>query len=133
LSGWAVLTRLKIVGRYVKGYGVGRYYVEHPYYNSILQQLLNCKPYPGTFNIKANVDWRELAVKCRPHVIPGMLVDNVELGGVYVWYAWLGRTKVLLIRPLKSKHEPNVLELVACTRLEGYDEEHVVVEIECED
>ena len=72
-------------------------------------------------------------MKCRPHVIPGAFVNNVELGGVYVWCAWLGKTKVLLIRPLKSKHESNVLELVACTRLEGYDEEHIVVEVECED
>ncbi|HIC99570.1 MAG TPA: DUF120 domain-containing protein [Pyrodictiaceae archaeon] len=132
VSGWAVLARLKITGQHVKGYGVGKYYVEHPYYNNVLQQLLNCKPYPGTFNIKTDIDWRELAIRCKPHIIPGVHSnDKVELGGVYVWHAWLEKTKVLLIRPLKSKHEPNVLELIACTRLEGHDKEYVVVEVEC--
>ncbi|HIP65072.1 MAG TPA: DUF120 domain-containing protein [Pyrodictium sp.] len=126
------MPRLKIVGQHVKGYGVGKHYVGHPYYNNILQQLLGCKPYPGTFNMKADIDWRELAAKCEPYVIPGTRVGDTELGGVYVWRAWLGKIRVLLIRPLKSKHEPNVLELVACKKLEDYAGEHVVVEVECD-
>jgi len=125
------MPRLKIVGQHVKGYGVGKYYVEHPYYNNVLQQLLGCKPYPGTFNIKTDVDWRELAAKCRPYVVPGTYIDGVELGGVYVWSAWLEKIRVLLIRPLKSKHEPNILELIACMKLEDYDSRHIVVEVEC--
>ncbi len=119
--------RVRVRGRVVAGLGVGGRFVSDPYYSLAFSRLLGCTPYPGTLNIESDTDWRELASTCRP-----MVVGGVEgRGVVYVWMARLAGERVLLIRPLKSSHEPWVLEVVACRRLRGDVPGEVVVEVDC--
>ena len=110
-----------IKGRRVKGFGVGAYYISHPYYSGWFSKLLSCRPFPGTLNIETDIDWRELAGLCEPIVVPEAEWEGKHLGAVYVWRARVetnqGSADVLVIRPLLSSHEPSVLEIVACERL----------------
>lgn len=112
---------VRLVGRRVPGLGVGGRYVAHPYYSSRLGELLGCRPFPGTLNFDAGVDWRELAARCEPLVVPETTWEGRRLGAVYAWRARLetrsGSEEVLVIRPLLSRHPPTVLEIVACRRL----------------
>ncbi len=111
-----------VEGRVVKGLGVGGRYVAHPYYSEKLGALLGCRPYPGTLNFEANMDWRELAARCIPELVGETLWEGRRLGAVYAWRARLllpggGEAGCLVIRPLLSRHPPNVLEVVACEKL----------------
>lgn len=110
-----------VEGKCISGFGVGAKFMAHPYYEKAFSELLGCKPYPGTLNIVSTVDWRELASNCEPIVIPETLWDGRRLGAVYAWRARIrvdsNTFEVLLIRPLLSKHSPEVLELVSCSRL----------------
>ena len=123
-----------IQGKLVKGLGIGGRYVSHPYYTDWFKRLLGCTPYPGTLNVWTDTDWRELASQCRPIVIPEAKWNGVVLGSVYVWRARLEELAelVALIRPLKSRHEPEVLEIVACKKLRPHlKTENIVIIVEC--
>ncbi|MET1101083.1 MAG: DUF120 domain-containing protein [Pyrodictiaceae archaeon] len=125
-----------IRGKLVKGLGVGGKYVSHPYYSFKFREILGCDPYPGTLNIDSDTDWRELASHCRPLVIESTNWNGVELGAVYVWRArvqGVDNDKITLIRPLKSRHKPQVLELVACIELKPVipSLDNIIIEIEC--
>ncbi|BES81938.1 DUF120 domain-containing protein [Pyrodictium abyssi] len=125
-----------VEGRRVKGFGVGGRYVGHPYYGGWFERLLGCRPFPGTLNVEASVDWRELAGLCEPVVVPETVWEGQRLGAVYVWRARLrtreGPVEVLIIRPLLSGHGPRVLELVACSKLAPLlDSDRVELEILC--
>jgi len=119
---------LKVIvkGRRASGVGAGRRYVLDPYYYEALRSALGCNPYPGTLNIVSDTDWRRLASTCRPRVIPGY-------GGrepVLYWYARTSSgVRVLVLRPLASVHEPNVLEIVSCVYLESSSLE---LEVDCD-
>ncbi|ABM80368.1 DUF120 domain-containing protein [Hyperthermus butylicus] len=131
--------QLQLLGKRVKGFGVGGRYVAHPYYSGRFRELLGCTPFPGTLNFDANLDWRELASMCEPQVIPGTVWDGVRLGAVYVWKAKImtrhGYVDCAVIRPLLSGHPPTVLEIVACEKLEPILENNpdktVIVTIAC--
>jgi CTP-dependent riboflavin kinase len=132
------LKLIKLRGKLVKGFGVGGRYVSHPYYSSWFEQFLGCKPFPGTLNFDAGVDWRELASACKPKVIPEIIWDRTRLGAVYVWSGKVetrqGHVNAAIIRPLLSRHPPTVLEVVACIQLkpllnEGND--RIMVLLEC--
>ncbi|KSW12036.1 hypothetical protein CF15_04455 [Pyrodictium occultum] len=125
-----------VEGRRAPGFGEGGRYVSHPYYSGWFERLLGCRPFPGTLNIEAGVDWRQLAGECEPLVIPETIWEGRRLGAVYAWRARVrtreGSVEAMLIRPLLSRHGPRVLELVACRRLEPLlPGDRVVVEVEC--
>jgi len=132
------LGRVQLLGRQVRGFGVGGRYVSHPYYSGWFERTLGCKPFPGTLNFDAGVDWRELASACKPEVIPETVYDGVRLGAVYVWRGRVmtreGYVEAAVIRPLLSGHPPTVLEIVACRRLKPLlpeSDDAVLVTIDC--
>ncbi|BEP16817.1 hypothetical protein PYJP_01690 [Pyrofollis japonicus] len=127
---------LVLRGKRVQGLGVGGRYVSMPYYSSWFRRLLGCDPYPGTLNFRGKADWRELAGLCEPLVIPEHVEDDKRYGAVYVWRARLrtraGKRDVLVIRPLLSAHEPQVLEIVACEKLAPLlPDDEIEVEVQC--
>ncbi len=127
---------VKITGKLTKGLGVGKKFISHPYYFKKLSSILNCSVYPGTLNLETNTDWRKLASECEPTVIPPTVYNGRVLGAVYVWEARIltdnFSTECILIRPLKSSHPPNILEIVACQRLrEKITESNILVEVDC--
>ncbi len=118
---------------------MGRKYVAHPYYSGELGRLLGCRPYPGTLNLETDSDWRMLASLCLPTLVREAVWDGVRLGAVYVWRVEeLAPLRApappsLLIRPLLSRHPPNVLELVSCSELRPLLASEVVeVTVACE-
>ena len=119
-GGGGAAGELLVEGPVVKGFGVGGRYIAHPYYSGRLGGLLGCRPFPGTLNFRG-VDWRLLASRCEPLVVPETLWEGRRLGAVYAWRAVVetvdGPVEALVIRPLLSRHEPEVLEVVACQRL----------------
>ncbi len=130
--------KVQLMGRQVRGFGVGGRYVSHPYYSGKFRELLGCEPFPGTLNFDAGVDWRELASVCEPKVIPETVWDGARLGAVYVWHGRVmtrrGYVEVVVIRPLLSGHPPTVLEIVACEKLKPLlheSDDAVLVTIEC--
>ncbi len=129
---------VKITGKMIKGLGVGRKFISHPYYFRKLSSILNCSVYPGTLNVETDTDWRKLASECEPTIIPPVVYNGRVLGAVYLWGARLVlsdlTTECAIIRPLKSSHPPNVLEIIACQRLrEKIHNLDIAVEVECKE
>ncbi|GEM_PF-346564 len=125
-----------IAGKKTKGLGVGGRYISHPYYSEKFRELLGCQPYPGTLNIETDTDWRQLAAACIPHVIPEASWQGRGLGAVYAWEATIetseGPKRAVVIRPLLSRHPPNILEIVACEKLaDKIEGDRVTARIRC--
>ncbi len=131
---------MRVKGRVVGGLGVGGKYVAHPYYSIAFERILGCKPYPGTLNLDTDTDWRMLASHCLPEIIEETVWDGVRLGAVYVWRVAsitpcreeCPPARIVLIRPLLSRHPHNILELVSCFKLRPLlTSEAVEIEVMC--
>ncbi|PUA32259.1 MAG: hypothetical protein B7O98_06215 [Zestosphaera tikiterensis] len=107
---------LVLRGEVVEGFGVGAKYVTMPSYNILLTELLDGVPYPGTLNIRINSTYEELVKNCTPSNIKSIVVGGEERGGFYYWFGEiLGKENlwVLVTRPHLSKHEPDIIEVLA--------------------
>ena len=67
-------------------------------------------------------DYMKIASICQPIVVPEQKWDDKILGALYLWYAFIDepfKCKAIVIRPLKSKHPLNVLEIVSSKYIRG--------------
>jgi len=103
----------KIRGKVSSGLGKGGFFLSRDPYKSFFRGLLGKNPYPGTLNVELDIDWREV-LPLKNYFQP------VNMGGL--WYS-LGEIKdllIVIIRPKKSGHPNNIVEIVASEYLRGY-------------
>ena len=114
--------RLEVSGCIFSGLGEGKKYVLMPEYNLILSELLNGRtPYPGTLNVELlDGSYEDIMRFCRPKIIKTKEINGRLFGGFYYWFADLIIEKsrsiindVLVIRPLLTKHNNRVIEIVS--------------------
>lgn len=101
---------------YVKGFDRARYFMGLEPYKNMFRNLLGREPYEGTLNIKLNnKSYRDLLKECGSSlVIENFSYNGREYGGLYIWFGEVKEIgKVLVIRPFRSGHEENVLEIVS--------------------
>lgn len=114
-----------IAAKVVGGYGVGSKFVMIPVYYDMFRFYLGKEPYPGTLNIEIVSeprDYAKIANVCKPILISEQKWNNKILGALYLWYAFIDepfKCKVIAVRPLKSKHPPNILEIVSSKYIRG--------------
>lgn len=109
---------LTLRGRVSEGFGEGgRYVTRNPYLKYFIKEL-GREPYPGTLNVSVEYGFEEIASVCPP--------TKVEFGpGVGPLLVWRGKIlaedgatiNVLILRPLLSRHSPNVIEAVSPANL----------------
>jgi len=106
-------------GRVASGLGEGRKYISLPIYYILLTEILGSNPFLGTLNVEMPASFRDVMRSCTPSQIKNVVMEGHEFGG---FYYWLGRIrkqcgsswiKCLLVRPHKSRHSVNVIEVVA--------------------
>lgn len=135
---------LVVRGIVTSGIGAGRRYIGMKVYNELLATILLSKPYSGTLNIVLNdlsVDY--LISKCPPHIVNDIELNGNIYGGFYYWYCNIYKANdssgvreyALVIRPFKSKHPNNVVEVVSHKHLRSHmglmDGDLVIIELCC--
>ncbi len=135
---------LVIKGIVTSGAGLGRKYISMNVYNELFTNILLDKPYNGTLNIVLNdlgVD--HIISKCPPHIVSDIRLDGNIYGGFYYWHCniykarGLGGVKeyALVIRPFRSRHPNNVVEVVSHKHLRSHmgltDGDVVIIELYC--
>ncbi len=109
--------RIILKGKYVKGLDKARYFMSLKPYKEIFMKLMNKEPFEGTFNVEItdHLTYKDLLEKCGTyHIIPEQHYNGRLLGGVYIWLGEInGIGNVLVIRPFKSAHKENILEIVS--------------------
>jgi len=109
--------RITLRGIYVKGFDKARYFMALKPYKEVFTRLINKEPFEGTFNIEIinYSSYKDLVEKCGTYyTIPDQYYDGRMLGGVYIWLGEIDEIgMVLVIRPFKSGHKENILEIVS--------------------
>lgn len=109
---------LTLHGRVDEGFGEGsRYVTSEPYLGFFVKEL-GREPFPGTLNVTVEYSFKEIASLCPPKKVefgPGA-------GALLVWRGELlamdgAASNVLILRPLLSKHSPEVIEAVSPVNL----------------
>ncbi len=101
---------MRLRGRIVSGLGRGAYFVGLKQYKEFFSRLLRGPVFCGTLNIELHdKTWREIPLK--------KYSPSNGMAPIYYAMAKCFSEQVLLIRPLKSKHPENIMEIVACCNL----------------
>jgi len=118
---------MRLKGRVISGLRKGAYFVGLEQYRKFFSKILNGSIFCGTLNIELHdKTWREIPLKI---YLPGK-----NLSPIYYTKAKIFSEEVVLIRPAKSKHAENVMEVVACCNLrqkyslEDGDEVEIIVD-----
>lgn len=100
-----------ILNGYVfSGLGKGSFFVSLDEYKNFFSSLLGGDPYPGTLNVKLdNASWRDL----NWHYFK----PENGFGAIYYRVGRLGKEKIIVIRPARSRHEDDVIEIVSSINL----------------
>jgi len=106
---------LCIQGRVASGIGRGGYFVEK--YSGLFEGLLDGKPYPGTLNIVLDNCYNEVLKGVEPVIInppePGLC-------SAVAYKGWIRGVRVVVLRPLASRHDCRVVEVVASVKLRDF-------------
>jgi len=113
--------QLVIKGIVQEGCGKGAIYVKKPFYFSLLRSLLRAEPFPGTLNIRMLEpvkDYRALLSICSPSLKLRTLRQSTNVyGGLIIWFGKISNEECLVIRPLLSHHNLEIIEIVATKNL----------------
>jgi len=96
---------LKVKGRVISGIGRGAYYVMKPEYSAFFERILKDSPFPGTLNIIVDSD---ITAEILPHTYAPK-----NYGAIKYAVGRFHEIPVIVIKPQKSVHPENVLEIVA--------------------
>ncbi len=98
--------KIKIKGKVINGFGKGAFFLSREPYKSFFKGLLGNDPFPGTLNVKLDRPWKD--------VIPlPNTFQPVEYGGISYAIGSLNGLKIIVLRPHKSQHPQEVIEIVA--------------------
>ena len=97
---------IKIKGKVIGGLGKGAFFLSKEPYKSFFRGLLGEDPFPGTLNVKLEKPWTEITSSWNTY-------QPAEYGGISYTLGKIGNLKIVVLRPHKSKHPPEVIEIVA--------------------
>ncbi len=123
--------KLRIRGVVTSGMGRGSYYVSLPQYRKFFESLLGQRVFEGTLNIKLrNARWYNIGLERNKYSPPD------GHGAIYYALAFFRGERILLIRPARSVHGDDVVEIVARSNLRAKyslkDGETITIELEAE-
>jgi len=104
-----------IRGKIVAGLGQGQFFSNQDGYKLQFAQKLGFQPYPGTLNLKLEepfVQPRRKAIE-----IHGFKEDSRTYGGCRCYPCWIKGIDCAIIRPDRSRHSPNIIEIMAPVNL----------------
>ncbi|MCD6428091.1 MAG: CTP-dependent riboflavin kinase [Desulfurococcales archaeon] len=108
-----------IRGKVVSGLGEGRKYIALPIYYILITEILDGRPFLGTLNVEIPASFKEVIRSCTPLQIKSVVMNGEEFGGFYYWLGKVRKEhsdkwiKCLLVRPYKSRHPDNIIEVIA--------------------
>jgi len=101
---------LKLVGRVISGKGLGIYFVSLEEYRTFFKRILDREIFCGTLNIELNRGtWRDLPLKIYMPEGPHAPILFAR-GKIF-------SEDIIVLRPVKSTHPDNVIEIVAGVNL----------------
>ena len=105
-----------ITGTLITGLGEGRYYVR--IYNRHFQRHLGITAYAGTLNLKVDpARSRAFLLQLERVVIKGFRSASRDFGDVECFPVLVYRQPAALIRPMRTSHPDDVIEIIWATNL----------------
>lgn len=109
---------LTLRGKVSEGFGEGRKYVTREPYIEYFVKELGREPFPGTLNVSVEYGFKEIASLCPPTKVG----FGSGAGALLVWRGEIlaedgAASNVLILRPLLSRHSPNIIEAVSPANL----------------
>ena len=107
---------MKITGKVVTGLGEGKFFLSMEHYRNEIKKKLGYEVYPGTLNIetKSNPDGIK---KLAPLRIEGYTKEGKTFGGATCYKAKTNGTECAIIVPDITRHNKNIIELIAPVHL----------------
>ena len=110
---------LSLKGKLVSGKGTGARFVSLPIYDAIFAKHFENKIYHGTLNLELQPEYIEILDQkfetCLTY--PSMTYNGKTYGGIKIIKIKIKyqntNTIGLAVRPLKSTHNPNIIEIVS--------------------
>ncbi|ADM27082.1 protein of unknown function DUF120 [Ignisphaera aggregans DSM 17230] len=103
---------VKVIGNVVSGLGEGKKYVD--IYSDRIYEVLGIKPYKGTLNIAIRSEYIEQLSNCfekgKVYVIEP---PCNRYGRVFALKSILKDLEVYVIRPEKTRHGANIIEIIS--------------------
>ena len=127
--------KIVIRGVVTSGLGEGRKYMSIPEYRRQFTEKLGFDPYPGTLNIVLeDCSVRKVIEEYANIIIHGFEKDGIRYGGVKCAKAKIRDIPAAILLIEKTKHPPNIIEVIApvCLREKLGLKDGDVVEIELE-
>lgn len=105
-----------IKGRPVEGFNQGRYYVQK--YKKKIKEILGFEPYLGTLNLKTDpAKVKSFLLDLKPVQIEGFRAINRSFGGVELFKIKVNNLSGAILRPERTRHDPEIIEVVAGVNL----------------
>lgn len=106
-----------VSGEIVSGMGEGKYYMELPGYKKQFKKKLGFTPYPGTLNLKLNLEvdirGRQILQDTQGIEIEGFKSGERTFGAVKCFMAKIDGIEGAVIIPMRTHHGFNTLEIIA--------------------
>lgn len=106
-------------GTIVRGLGEGTYFMSMPHYRKEIKKKLGFDAYPGTLNLKVGKIQANLLKKNNPIKISGFKKDHKMFGGADCYKAKIKGINCSIIVPDLTKHQKNIIELIAPVHLKS--------------
>lgn len=104
-------------GTVTSGLGKGAVFIEIDYYKGQIEDKFGFTPYHGTLNLIANKSHIALLKKLNPIRIESFEKDGRTYGGANCYKISIGDIKGAIIVPDFTKHNKNIVELIAPVNL----------------
>src|SRR5688572_25217233 len=101
-----------IAGIITKGLGEGAYFMNLSHYKNEIKKILKIDAYPGTLNLKINIDDFKLLIDLQKLRIEGYEQNGKKFGGATCYKIKIKDVNGFIIVPDINKHK-DVLEVIA--------------------
>ena len=112
---------MEFTGIIQDGFGKGAHYIVLPGYKNQFIEKLNLQPYPGTLNIKVDIEIvKSILEAVEPIIINGFEVKEKRFGALKCYKCLINELEGWIIIIEKSTHNESIIEIISEKRIRNY-------------
>ncbi|MDD5022561.1 MAG: CTP-dependent riboflavin kinase [Candidatus ainarchaeum sp.] len=127
------IKKMQLKGKIIEGAGQGKYYMSLEHYKKNIEKNFGFVPYPGTLNVKIrkeDIGKRERILTKDLIIIKGFATKNRSFGELFCYPARINKINCVIVFPLRTHHEKDVIEIVAKENLRKKLKGKIIIEVD---